>query len=67
MACDICGCNTKQLETLTEMYSTKDIKQICPECMHEVNGRMRDIREMQRKMLSHLVRRFMRFKRRFKQ
>ena len=66
MACDICGCNKRNLEDLTTMYRTKSIKQICPDCLKEVNDKMWQVREMQNKMLSHLVRRFMRFKRRFK-
>ena len=66
MACDICGSNKHDLEDLTSMYKTKSIKQICPKCLKEVNNKMWQIREMQQSMLAHLVRRFMRFKRRFK-
>ncbi len=65
MACDICGNKKDNLEPLTEMYQTESIRQICPDCVKEVNDKLWSIREMQRKMLSHLMKRFMRFKRRF--
>lgn len=66
MACDICGNKKENLESLTEMYKTESIQQICPGCMSELNEKLWSIREMQRKMLCHLMKRFMRFKRRFK-
>ena len=65
MACDICGNKENQLESLTEMYKTESIQQVCPDCMKELNDKLWSIREMQRKMLCHLMKRFMRFKRRF--
>lgn len=65
MACDICGNKNDSLETLTEMYKTKSIQQICPACNAELKKKLWQIREMQRKMLCHLMKRFMRFKRRF--
>lgn len=35
--CDICGKENVYTDTLRERYETKEIKEACTDCIHEVN------------------------------
>lgn len=43
MACDVCGNNDKRLEPLREIYATKEVRQICPDCEKVINKELRKI------------------------
>lgn len=63
MACDICDKRGTSLEPLRDIYATKDIRHICPECQKVVEDHLWKLKAMTGNILTDLLRRFMRERR----
>lgn len=59
MACDMCGKKGVELEPLKDKYKTKDIQNICEECLKLVNNKAQKMRVVADGMVMTLVKRFM--------
>lgn len=58
MACDICRANDKELSSLRDCYQTKDVKQVCPDCLKEINRQLSNVRSVTHNLLVSLMKRF---------
>lgn len=56
--CDCCGKETQELNTLNENYATKEIKELCHNCLNEVMMVSVNIDKMLRKPKYNLVKNF---------
>jgi hypothetical protein len=60
MACDICGKTGCNLESLLDIYKTKDIQQICGDCSGIVNRKNSNLLSMVLNIKNDLLKRFIR-------
>lgn len=59
MRCDTCGKELTyiDLRDLREIYQTKEIKKICPECETILNGHLRQLRRLTDKIRNNFMER----------
>lgn len=60
--CDMCGKETSNLFELLECYRTKEIKDLCNECIKPVNNQLFNLRQVNHGWISRMLRVFIRHK-----
>ena len=59
MACDICGTNSKEIETILNIYKTKEVKQVCPSCAKTITKQIRKVQAYNVNFLQTVIKKFM--------